>query len=210
MTVTSRKEGALHPRQENEHTHHEKTFAHHGKNCTTVSRQHSTAPCIKPRSLSKYAFWDFQGPTRPPLQNEYSQLLPTFIAQIAWEYAFRDFQGPKMSTSSCSPIKAQIAWEPDHLSVRILELSRAQTPKMCTPSCSPHQNPDRLGVRILGLSKAQHPNLCNFGCSPRPSQDAPKLPKCVLPAASPLKAQMHVLNLSGSPQILVIVRRGLS
>ena len=121
----TKRRGVLQQRQENKHAHHDKTFAHHGKYCSTVSRQHSTASPIKAQVAWEYACWDFQGTKLPNAlgsahfatfkgpnsQNVYSQLLRHRKAQIAELW---DFQGPKLPKcmlQAAPAIKAKINWE---------------------------------------------------------------------------------------------------
>ena len=76
----------------------------HGRECTTVTPQHSAAPPESPAMRT---------PSCPPIK-----------AQIAWEHThfgtLRGLKTPKMCTFSCSPHQS-----PDRLGVRVLGLSRA-------------------------------------------------------------------------------------
>ena len=70
--------------------------------------------------------------------------------------------------------------------------------KMCAPSCSPNQSPDRLGARVLALSRAQNPktsiHLAFRLLSARPEAT------CCLQSFYRLVAetQVHVPNFAGA------------
>ena len=133
--------GVLQPRQETKIAHHDKAFAHHGKYCTTVSRQHSTASPIKAQVAWEY----FSGDQTP---------------KCAWGRALCDVQRaklPKCVIPAAPPQKG-----PDR---RTLGFSRAQTSQMYAPSCSRDQSQDQLGARFLGLSRAQTHKICTPSCS---------------------------------------------
>ena len=121
------------------HTDHDKTCTHHAKYCTTVSQQHTTAPRTKPRSLGSTHLGTFKRlhslaskcvlPAAPPASK------PRSLESTQ----FGTFKGPN-SQNVYSQLLPPLQ-SPDRLRARILGLSRAKTPKMCTPSCFPHQSP---------------------------------------------------------------------
>ena len=139
-------EGALQPRQENEHAHHDETFAHHASIATQHHDNTPLLPASKPRSLGSMHVWIFKGRKLP---------------KCTWERAFWDFQAPTLPTCvlpAVPPLQTR------SLGRTHFGTSSAQNSTMSTPSCRPpppiKDQIDRLGVRILGLSRAQISKMC--------------------------------------------------